>query len=51
VAAPCAFVTLKPGAELTAEAVIAFYQRRMAHFKVPGCGVFTRLPKTSTGKV
>jgi fatty-acyl-CoA synthase len=48
---PCAFVTLKPGAELTAEEVIAFCQQRMARFKVPGCVVFTSLPKTSTGKV
>jgi fatty-acyl-CoA synthase len=48
---PCAFVTLKPGAELSAEEVIAFCQQRMARFKVPGCVVFTALPKTSTGKV
>ena len=48
---PCAFVTLKPGAELTAEEVIVFCQQRMARFKVPGCVVFTSLPKTSTGKV
>lgn len=45
---PCAFVTLKPGAELSA---VAFCQQRMARFKVPGCVVFTSLPKTSTGKV
>jgi fatty-acyl-CoA synthase len=48
---PCAFVTLKPGVELTAAEVIAFCQQRMARFKVPGCVVFTVLPKTSTGKV
>ncbi|MDO9625121.1 MAG: hypothetical protein Q7J46_14155, partial [Pseudomonas sp.] len=48
---PCAFVTLKPGVELTAAEVIAFCQQRMARFKVPGCVVFTALPKTSTGKV
>ncbi|MNL50585.1 Short-chain-fatty-acid--CoA ligase [compost metagenome] len=48
---PCAFVTLKPAVELTAAEVIAFCQQRMARFKVPGCVVFTALPKTSTGKV
>ena len=48
---PCAFVTLKPGVELSAAEVIAFCQQRMARFKVPGCVVFTALPKTSTGKV
>ena len=31
--------------------MIAFCQQRMARFKVPGCVVFTALPKTSTGKV
>ena len=48
---PCAFVTPKPGVELTEQEVIAFCQQRMARFKVPGCVVFTSLPKTSTGKV
>ncbi|MHA6494963.1 acyl-CoA synthetase [Pseudomonas borbori] len=48
---PCACVTLKPGASLTAEEVIAFCQQRMARFKVPGQVLFTELPKTSTGKV
>ena len=48
---PCAFVTPKPGVELSAADVIAFCQQRMARFKVPGCVVFTALPKTSTGKV
>jgi fatty-acyl-CoA synthase len=48
---PCAFVTLKPGAELSAEQVIAFCQQHMARFKVPGAVVFSALPKTSTGKV
>jgi fatty-acyl-CoA synthase len=48
---PCSFVTLKPGAELSAEQVIAFCQQHMARFKVPGAVVFSALPKTSTGKV
>lgn len=48
---PCAFVTLKPGAELSSEALISFCQQRLARFKVPSCIVFSTLPKTSTGKV
>lgn len=48
---PCAFITLKPGAVLTREAVISFCQQRLARFKVPGYVVFSDLPKTSTGKV
>ena len=48
---PCAFVTLKPGAELSEEEVIGFCQQHMARFKVPGAVVFSALPKTSTGKV
>ena len=48
---PCAFITLKPGQELSAEAVIAFCRQHMAGFKVPRSVVFGPLPKTSTGKV
>ncbi|MEQ8817993.1 MAG: acyl-CoA synthetase [Thalassobaculum sp.] len=48
---PCAFVTVKPGAELTAEAVIAWCRENMARFKVPKTVVFGELPKTSTGKI
>jgi len=48
---PCAFVTLKPGAEATAEEVIGFCREHMARFKVPKTVVFGPLPKTSTGKV
>ena len=48
---PCAFVTLKPGAEATAEDIIAFCRGRMARFKVPRTVVFGGLPKTSTGKM
>ncbi len=48
---PCAFVTLKPGASATADAIMAFCRARLAHFKCPRSVVFTALPKTSTGKI
>ena len=48
---PCAFVTLKPGAEATAEEIIAWSRANMAHFKAPRHIVFGPLPKTSTGKI
>ncbi len=48
---PCAFVTLKDGAEATDGEIIAFCRDNMAHFKCPKTVVFGPLPKTSTGKV
>jgi 3-(methylthio)propionyl---CoA ligase len=48
---PCAFVTLKPDAQTSAEEVIAFCRSHMAGFKVPKTVVFGPLPKTSTGKI
>jgi len=48
---PCAFVTLKPGAEATAPEIIGFCRDNLAHYKVPRKVVFGPLPKTSTGKV
>jgi len=48
---PCAFVTLKDGAELTADEVVDFCRDHMAHFKAPKMVVFGPLPKTSTGKI
>ncbi len=48
---PCAFVTLKDGAEATADEIIAFCRENLARFKVPKTVVFGPLPKTSTGKV
>ena len=48
---PCAFVTLKPDHNATAEAIIAFCRDHLAHFKAPKTVVFGPLPKTSTGKV
>jgi fatty-acyl-CoA synthase len=48
---PCAFVTLKPDAQATAEEIIAWCRDHMARYKVPRTVVFGPLPKTSTGKI
>jgi fatty-acyl-CoA synthase len=48
---PCAFVTLKEGAQATADELIAFCRDNMARYKVPKTVVFGPLPKTSTGKM
>jgi fatty-acyl-CoA synthase len=48
---PKAFVTLKPGQLLTAEALIAFCRQQLAGFKCPAAVEFGELPKTSTGKI
>jgi len=48
---PCAFVELKPGAEATAEEIMAFCKQQMAGFKRPKHVVFGELPKTATGKI
>jgi fatty-acyl-CoA synthase len=48
---PCAFVTLKDGAEADPAAIIAWCRDRLAHYKAPSRVVFGPLPKTSTGKI
>ena len=48
---PCAFVELKPGADATADDLIAWCRANLAPFKCPRTVVFTDLPKTSTGKI
>ncbi len=48
---PCAFVELKPGAQATAEELIAFCREHLARYKCPRHIVFTELPRTSTGKI
>jgi 3-(methylthio)propionyl---CoA ligase len=48
---PCAFVTLKAGAQATEQELIEHCRRVLAHFKAPKTIVFSELPKTSTGKV
>ena len=48
---PCAFVTLKEGADADEAEIIEFCRANMAGFKVPRTVVFGPLPKTSTGKI
>ena len=48
---PCAFVTLKDGANTDEAALIDFCRGELAHYKCPKTVVFGALPKTSTGKV
>jgi fatty-acyl-CoA synthase len=48
---PKGFVTLRPGASLSAEELIAFSRRTLPGFKAPSEIEFGELPKTSTGKV
>ncbi|MDY0323769.1 MAG: acyl--CoA ligase family protein [Candidatus Carbobacillus sp.] len=48
---PRAYVTLKPGAEVTSSELVQFCRERLAHFKCPKDIVFGPLPKTSTGKI
>ncbi len=48
---PKGYVTLRPGATLTAEELIAFSRETLPGFKAPSEIEFGELPKTSTGKV
>jgi len=48
---PMAFVTLRAGAELSAEELIAYSRETLPGFKAPSAIEFGELPKTSTGKV
>jgi fatty-acyl-CoA synthase len=49
---PCAFVTLKAGAEgVSAQDLIDWCRSQIAHYKVPKHIVFGPLPKTATGKI
>ena len=49
---PCAFIELKPDADVvTEEEIIEFCRENLAHFKCPRHVVFGDLPKTSTGKI
>jgi fatty-acyl-CoA synthase len=48
---PCAFIELKPGANVSADELRLFCREHLAHFKVPRSFVFRELPKTSTGKI
>jgi fatty-acyl-CoA synthase len=46
-----AFVSLRAGADIAADELIAHVRTRLAGFKVPRTIVFETLPKTSTGKI
>jgi len=48
---PCAFVEIRPDAQLTDKEIIEFCRRHLASFKAPRAVVFGELPKTSTGKI
>jgi fatty-acyl-CoA synthase len=48
---PCAFVELKPGAQVSEGEMIEFCRGYLAKFKAPRAVVFGELPKTSTGKI
>ncbi|WP_322011290.1 acyl-CoA synthetase [Paraburkholderia sp. J12] len=48
---PCAFVELRPGANATAEEIIAHCRQFLAHYKVPRVVQFGELPRTATGKI
>jgi fatty-acyl-CoA synthase len=48
---PCAFVELKPDAEVSEAEIIEHCRARLARFKVPKTVIFGPLPKTSTGKI
>ena len=48
---PKAFVTLKPGATVSAKELINFCRENIARFKVPKHVEFRELPKTATGKI
>ena len=48
---PCAFVTLREGAEADEAAIILWCRERIARYKAPARVVFGPLPKTSTGKI
>jgi len=48
---PCAFLELKPGAQVSGDEIIAWCREHLARYKVPRHVVFEDLPKTSTGKI
>jgi fatty-acyl-CoA synthase len=48
---PVAYVTRRPGRDVTSEELLAHVRTRLAGFKVPKRIVFADLPKTSTGKI
>ena len=49
--APCAFVTLREGFEVSEQEIIDHVGGLIARFKRPKRVVFGALPKTATGKI
>lgn len=47
----CAFISLRSGAEVSPEEIIAHAREHLGGYKVPRRVFFTDLPKTSTGKI
>ena len=48
---PCAFIELKPGAQVTEAEIMEHCRANLARFKAPRAVIFLTLPKTSTGKI
>lgn len=48
---PCAFLVLKPGANVSAQEVIEYCRSKLARFKVPKHVLFMAITRTATGKV
>ena len=48
---PCAFVTLRPGAQSSTDELVAHLRAHIAGYKIPRTVIFGPLPKTSTGKI
>jgi fatty-acyl-CoA synthase len=48
---PCAFVEVKPDAEVTESELIEHCRSMLARFKAPKRVIFGALPQTSTGKI
>jgi fatty-acyl-CoA synthase len=48
---PKAYVSLRPGSQVSEQELIDFCRERLAHFKCPKAVEFGELPKTSTGKI
>ncbi len=48
---PFAFIEMKEGVFISKEEVLKFCKENLANFKVPKEVVFSKLPKTSTGKI
>jgi fatty-acyl-CoA synthase len=48
---PCAFVDLRPEADVDERDLVSFCRQHLAHFKVPRSIVYGPLPRTATGKI